>query len=147
MIDICLTGVWQTCKTAIPAMIDADNGGSIVITSSISGFKGVAGTGHYCAAKHGVVGLMKTLAVELAPHWIRCNCIHPTGTATPMIMNEAMGVFLERAQRAGSNQQNMLDVEMLDPEDISAGVLWLASDQARYVTGITLPVDAGFMLR
>ena len=144
MIDTNLTGVWQSCKAVIPHMIAGGRGGSIVITSSTAGLKGFAGTGHYVAAKHGVVGLMRTLAIELAPHNIRVNTVHPTGVNTPMVVNDAI------AQMLGDNPSaiaNLLPVEMLEPVDISNAILWLVSDDARYVTGVTLPVDAGFTVR
>jgi len=136
--------VWQSCKAVIPHMIAGGRGGSIVITSSTAGLKGFAGTGHYVAAKHGVVGLMRTLAIELAPHNIRVNTVHPTGVNTPMVVNEAMAQLLADNPSAISN---LLPVEMLEPVDISNAILWLVSDDARYVTGVTLPVDAGFTIQ
>jgi NAD(P)-dependent dehydrogenase (short-subunit alcohol dehydrogenase family) len=144
MIAVNLTGVWKTVRAAAPAMIDAGNGGSIVITSSTAGVKGMAKTGHYVAAKHGVVGLMRTLANELAPHSIRVNTVHPTGVNTPMVVNDYMAKALSDPE-FGSNIQNALPVEMVEPVDISNAIVWLASDEARYVTGVSLPVDAGFL--
>lgn len=144
MIAVNLTGVWKTVRAAVPAMIDAGNGGSVVLTSSTAGIKGMTGTGHYVAAKHGVVGLMRTLANELAPHSIRVNTVHPTGVNTPMIVNDYMAQKL--AEPGGSvNLQNALPVEMVEAVDISNAILWLASDEARYVTGVSLPVDAGML--
>jgi len=143
-IAVNLTGVWKTLKAAIPAMIDAGNGGSIVITSSTAGIKGMAGIAHYDSSKHGVVGLMRTLAIELAPHSIRVNTVHPTGVNTPMVVNDYMAQFLSD-DFAASNMMNLLPVEMVEAVDISNAVLWLASDEARYVTGTCLPVDAGFL--
>ena len=143
-IAVNLTGVWKTLKAAIPAMIDAGNGGSIVITSSTAGIKGMAGIAHYDSAKHGVVGLMRTLAIELAPHSIRVNTVHPTGVNTPMVVNDYMAQFLAE-DVGGTNIMNLLPVELVEPVDISNAVLWLASDEARYVTGTCLPVDAGFL--
>jgi NAD(P)-dependent dehydrogenase (short-subunit alcohol dehydrogenase family) len=143
-IAVNLTGVWKTLKAAIPAMIDAGNGGSIVITSSTAGIKGMAGIAHYDSSKHGVVGLMRTLAIELAPHSIRVNTVHPTGVNTPMVVNDYMAQFLTD-DFAASNMMNLLPVEMVEAVDISNAVLWLASDEARYVTGTCLPVDAGFL--
>ena len=90
ILDINLTGVWHTAKAAIPHLIEGGRGGSIIITSSVGGLKGYGNVGHYVAAKHGVVGLMRTLALEMAPHMIRVNSIHPTQVNTDMIMNEAM---------------------------------------------------------
>ena len=143
-IAVNLTGVWKTLKAAIPAMIDAGNGGSIVITSSTAGIKGMAGIAHYDSSKHGVVGLMRTLAIELAQHSIRVNTVHPTGVNTPMVVNDYMAQFLTD-DFAASNMMNLLPVEMVEAVDISNAVLWLASDEARYVTGTCLPVDAGFL--
>jgi len=144
MLAVNLTGVWKTLKAAIPAMIDAGNGGSIVITSSTAGIKGMAGIAHYDSSKHGVVGLMRTLAIELAPHSIRVNTVHPTGVNTPMVVNEYMAQFLDE-EGGGANIENLLPVELVEAVDISNAVLWLASDEARYVTGTCLPVDAGFL--
>jgi SDR family mycofactocin-dependent oxidoreductase len=143
-IAVNLTGVWKTLKAAIPAMIDAGNGGSIVITSSTAGIKGMAGIAHYDSSKHGVVGLMRTLAIELAPHSIRVNTVHPTGVNTPMVVNDYMAQFLVDDFTA-ANMTNLLPVELVEAVDISNAVLWLASDEARYVTGTCLPVDAGFL--
>jgi SDR family mycofactocin-dependent oxidoreductase len=143
-IAVNLTGVWKTLKAAIPAMIDAGNGGSIIITSSTAGIKGMAGIAHYDSSKHGVVGLMRTLAIELAPHSIRVNTVHPTGVNTPMVVNDYMAQFLTD-DFAATNMMNLLPVELVEAVDISNAVLWLASDEARYVTGTCLPVDAGFL--
>ena len=143
-IAVNLTGVWKTLKAAIPAMINAGNGGSIIITSSTAGIKGMAGIAHYDSSKHGVVGLMRTLAIELAQHSIRVNTVHPTGVNTPMVVNDYMAQFLAE-DSGGANIQNLLPVELVEPVDISNAVLWLASDEARYVTGTCLPVDAGFL--
>jgi NAD(P)-dependent dehydrogenase (short-subunit alcohol dehydrogenase family) len=98
------------------------------------------------SAKHGVVGLMRTLANELAPHSIRVNTVHPTGVNTPMIVNDFMAQVLS-APDTSVNLQNALPVEMVEPVDISNAIVWLASDEARYVTGVSLPVDAGFLQR
>ena len=146
MIAVNLTGVWKTVKAAAPAMIEAGNGGCIVITSSTAGVKGMIRTGHYVATKHGVVGLMRTLANELAPYSIRVNTVHPTGVNTPMVVNDYMAEALSDPE-FGSNIQNALPVEMVEPVDISNAIVWLASDEARYVTGVSLPVDAGFLQR
>jgi SDR family mycofactocin-dependent oxidoreductase len=147
MMDVNLTGVWRTCKAAIPQMIEQSRGGSLILISSISGLKGIAGTAHYCSAKHALSGLMRTLAVELAPHRIRVNTIHPSTVATPMVQNDVMDVMMQGAEDAGNDMSHLLDVDLLDPRDISNAIKWLASDDARYVTGITMPVDAGFMTK
>jgi SDR family mycofactocin-dependent oxidoreductase len=146
MIAVDLTGVWKTVKAAVPAMIQARNGGSIVITSSTFGVKGMTGMAHYVSAKHALVGLMRTLANELAPHFIRVNAVHPTGVNTPMVVNEFMAQALSSAD-GSFNLQNALPVEMVEPVDISNAIVWLASEEARYVTGVSLPVDAGFLQR
>jgi SDR family mycofactocin-dependent oxidoreductase len=146
MLAVNLTGVWKTVRAAVPAMIDAGNGGCIVLTSSTAGVKGMAGIGHYVSAKHGVVGLMRTLAVELAEHSIRVNTVHPTGVNTPMVVNDFTAQFLE-TEGGQANVTNLLPVEMVEAVDISNAIVWLASDEARYVTGVSLPVDAGLLQR
>jgi len=149
MIDVNLTGVFHTAKVAIPAMIEAGNGGSIVFTSSIGGLKGIQHVGHYVAAKHGIVGLMRTMANELAPYNIRVNTVHPTNVDTTMIQNPGTYSMFspENPSREGAIPGfltlNALQVPWVDPVDISNAVLFLASDEARYVTGTALPVDAG----
>ena len=150
MIDINLNGVWRTAKVAIPHLIRS-SGGSIILTSSTAGLKGGANLGHYASAKHGVVGLMRTLALELAPHSIRVNSLHPTTVDTDMVQNEALyRLFrpdLEHPGRddfaAASQTMQALPVPWVEPVDISSALLFLASDEARYITGVTLPVDAG----
>jgi SDR family mycofactocin-dependent oxidoreductase len=147
MIGVNLTGAWKTVRAAVPAMIDAGNGGCIVITSSSAGTKGMINLGHYVSAKHGVIGLMRTLANELAPHMIRVNTIQPTGVDTKLLDNDHVRGWLEAHPRWGDNMQNALPVELLEAVDISNAILWLASDEGRYVTGVALPVDAGFEQR
>lgn len=148
MIGVNLTGVWKACRAVIPKMLSSGVGGAIVITSSIAGLKGVAGCTHYTAAKHGVVGLMRTLARELAPHGIRVNTIHPTGVDTPMSNNDYFSTWLdEHAELAEAMRANMMPVDAMAPGDVSAAISWLVSDEARWVTGVTLPVDAGFLVK
>jgi SDR family mycofactocin-dependent oxidoreductase len=157
MIDTNLTGVWHTAKAAIPHLRAGGRGGSIILTSSTAGLKGVQNLGHYTAAKHGVVGLMRTLALELAPDMIRVNTINPTSVDTDMIHNAATyALFVpdldekdRTRERLGELFQtlNRLPVPWVDPVDTSNALLWLASDEARYVTGVTLPVDAGALLK
>ena len=150
IIDTNLTGVWHTCKAAIPHM-RSNGGGSIIITSSTAGLKGMANLAHYASAKHGLVGLMRTLALELAPEMIRVNSVHPTSVDTDMIHNkttyELFAPDIENPTREQIGERfaalNALPIEWVDARDISNAVLWLASDEARYVTGVTLPVDAG----
>lgn len=155
MIDINLSGVWRTTKAAIPHIIGGGNGGSIVLTSSIAGLKGQPGIGHYVAAKHGVVGLMKTLALELGPLGIRVNSVHPTQVDTDMIMNEATyQIFLpddpepNREKFAGpSAAMNVLPIPWIESKDVSNAIVFLASDDARYITGVALPIDAGALIK
>jgi (+)-trans-carveol dehydrogenase len=151
MIDINLSGQWKTAKAVIPTMIEGGTGGAITITSSSIGLKATTGNVHYTSAKHGVIGLVRTLAHELASHDIRVNAICPTTVNTPMITNEALyGLFrpdLESPSlpdiESGLIDLNLLDVSMIEPADVSAAISWLVSDDARYVTGIALPIDAG----
>src|SRR5690606_36887852 len=146
MIAVNLAGVWKTVKAAVPAMIEAGGGGCIVLTSSTAGVKGMAGIGHYVSAKHVVVGLMRTRSVELAPHNIGVNTVHPTGVNTPMVIN-GYTAHLSATESGQRNMQNLLPVELVEPVDISNAIVWLASDEARYVTGVSLLVDAGFLQR
>ncbi len=147
VIDVNLTGVFHTVEISKQALIDA-GGGSIVITSSTAGLNGIGGETPgglgYTAAKHGVVGLMRSYANQLAQHSIRVNTVHPTGVNTPMVVNEVMQKFLEADPQMGQAMANALPVDMIEAVDISNAILWLVSDAARYVTGVTLPVDAGF---
>lgn len=152
MIDINLKGVWLTAKVAIPHL-RAAGGGSIIITSSAAGLKGYPNFIHYVAAKHGVIGIMRTLALELAPDFIRVNSLHPTSVDTDMIQNPALYALFapdlqpEERTREVLGQRfaalNALPIPWVESVDISNALLWLASDEARYVTGVTLPVDAG----
>ena len=146
-----LTGVWKTCRAVIPHMIERGEGGSIIITSSTAGIKGYANTAHYTASKHAVVGLARSMANELAPYMIRVNTVHPTSVDTPMIQNEmTYAMFrpdLEHPTRDDAREAfqalNALPIPWVEARDISNAVLWLASNEARYVTGIMVPVDAG----
>ncbi len=148
VIDVNLTGVWNTVRAATPAMIEQGDGGAIVITSSTAGLKGIGGDSPggqgYTAAKHGVVGLMRTFANTLAQHRIRVNSVHPTGVNTPMVVNDFMQKWLAEDPTIAGAMANLLPVEMIEAVDISNAIVWLVSDDARYVTGVTLPVDAGF---
>ena len=155
MIDVNLTGVWLTTKAAIPHMIAGGRGGSIVLTSSVGGLKAHPNVGNYVAAKHGVVGIMRTLALELAQHRIRVNSVHPTQVNTPMGMNEStFRMFrpdLENPTRDDfapiSQMINVLPVPWVEPEDISNAVLFLSSEEGRYITGVPLPIDAGALIK
>jgi SDR family mycofactocin-dependent oxidoreductase len=154
MIDVNLTGVWHTCQVAIPHLIAA-GGGSMILTSSAMGLKAAQNIGHYGAAKHGVVGLMRTLALELASNMIRVNSVHPTGVDTLMIQNDTlyrqMVPGIEHPTRedviAVMRTLNALPIPWVDPLDVSNAVLFLASDEARYITGVTLPIDAGMTIK
>jgi len=152
VIDVNLTGVYNTIKVSIPTMVKQGSGGSIVLISSAAGLAGVgspdAGSVGYAAAKHGVVGLMRVYANLLAQQNIRVNSLHPTGVETPMINNEFTREWLAKMAAATDTPRamgNALPVEVLQAEDIANAVAWLVSDQARYITGVTLPVDAGFL--
>jgi SDR family mycofactocin-dependent oxidoreductase len=147
VLDINLTGVFHTVEVAKQALIDG-GGGAIVLTSSTAGLNGIGGGTEgglgYTAAKHGVVGLMRSYANLLAEHSIRVNTVHPTGVNTPMVVNDAMQEFLQNDPQMSNAMANALPVPMIEPVDISNAILYLVSDAGRYVTGVTLPVDAGF---
>ncbi|BBY43914.1 3-ketoacyl-ACP reductase [Mycolicibacterium celeriflavum] len=147
-IGVNLDGAYHTAWAAIPHLLAGNRGGAIVFTSSTAGLKGFGGMQGgglgYAASKHGIVGLMRTLANALAPANIRVNTVHPTAVNTMMAVNPAMTEFLENYPGAGPHLQNPMPVELLEPEDISAAIAYLVSDDARYVTGVTFPVDAGF---
>jgi SDR family mycofactocin-dependent oxidoreductase len=155
MIDINLTGVWHAAKAAIPHLRAGGRGGSIVLTSSAAGLMATENAAHYVSAKHGVVGLMRTLALELAPEMIRVNSLHPTTVNTRMIQNDAMyALFRPDLEQPGAADAaeafmtlNALPIRWVEPADISNALLWLASDEARYVTGVALPVDAGALIK
>jgi SDR family mycofactocin-dependent oxidoreductase len=151
MLDVNLTGVWHTCRAAAPHLL-ARGAGSMVLTSSVAGLRGLLGVAHYTAAKHGVVGLMRSLANELAPHNVRVNCVNPTNVDTPMIQNDVVSSAFRpdldrpptRAEFAeAARSMNMLAVPWIDAVDVANAALFLASDEARYITAIVLPVDAG----
>ncbi|HZU45777.1 MAG TPA: mycofactocin-coupled SDR family oxidoreductase [Mycobacterium sp.] len=155
MIDVNLSGVWKTVKAGVPHILSGGRGGSIILTSSVGGLKAYPHTGHYVAAKHGVVGLMRTFAVELGQHMIRVNSVHPTNVNTPLFMNEGtMKLFRPDLENPGpddlkvvAQMMHTLPIGWVEPEDISNAVLFLASDESRYITGVTLPVDAGSCLK
>jgi SDR family mycofactocin-dependent oxidoreductase len=155
VIDVNLTGVWHTTKAVIPAMIEARQGGSIIITSSIAGLRASRNISHYAASKHGVVGLMMALANEVAPYGIRVNSVHPTTVATEMVLNEpTYRLFRPDLVKPTLEDTipvfrslNLLDVPWVEAIDVSNAVAWLASDEARYVTGVALPIDAGASVR
>lgn len=151
MLDVNLTGVWHTCRAGAPHLM-ARGAGAMILTNSIAGLRGLVGVAHYTAAKHGVVGLMQSLAKELAPHNIRVNCVHPTNVDTPLIQNDAVRTAFRpdlgrpptRAEFAeAARNMNMLPVPWIDAVDVANAALFLASDEARYITSVSLPVDAG----
>jgi SDR family mycofactocin-dependent oxidoreductase len=155
MIAVNLSGVWKTVKAAVPHIISGGQGGSIILTSSVGGLKAYPHTGHYIAAKHGVVGLMRTFAVELGEHFIRVNSVHPTNVNTPMFMNDGtMKLFRPDLENPGPEDlkvaaqfMHVLPIGWVEPVDISNAVLFLASDESRYVTGLPVTIDAGSMLK
>ena len=155
MIDINLSGVWKTVKAGVPHILAGGNGGSIILTSSVGGLKAYPHCGHYVAAKHGVVGLMRTFAVELGAQNIRVNSVHPTNVNTPLFMNDGtMRLFRPDLENPGPEDMKVvgqlmhtLPIGWVEPEDIANAVLFLASDEARYVTGVTLPIDGGSCLK
>lgn len=155
VVDTNLGGVWRTVRAGAPAMVDRGEGGSIIITSSTAGLRGFFGSSAYTASKHGVVGFARSLALELAPNNIRVNVVHPTSVNTPMINNDVFPRMVRWDKPdAGLDDamdflrpQQALDTPWVDAGDISDAVLWLASDEARWITGVSLPVDAGAMLK
>jgi SDR family mycofactocin-dependent oxidoreductase len=150
-LDIMLTGVMHTCEAAIPHLLRQGEGGSIVITSSMAGLKGMVrelatkndGFLGYVAAKHGVVGLMRAYANCLGPYGIRCNTVHPTGVNTPMVANPEFAELATEFPSLLESIHNILPVQMVEPMDVSNAILYLVSDAGRFITGTTLPVDAG----
>jgi (+)-trans-carveol dehydrogenase len=155
MIDVNLGGVWKTVKAGVPHLLAGGRGGSIILTSSVGGLKAYPHTGHYVAAKHGVVGLMRTFAVELGAQNIRVNSVHPTNVNTPLFMNDGtMRLFRPDLENPGPEDMKVvgqlmhtLPIGWVEPEDIANAVLFLASDEARYITGVTLPIDGGSCLK
>jgi SDR family mycofactocin-dependent oxidoreductase len=147
VIAVNLTGVYHTVEVAKAALIER-GGGAVVVTSSTAGINGIGGESPgglgYTASKHGVVGLMRSYANTLAQYSIRVNTVHPTGVDTPMVVNDVMQEFLQSDPQLSEAMSNALPVDMLEAVDISNAILFLVSDAGRYVTGVTLPVDAGF---
>jgi SDR family mycofactocin-dependent oxidoreductase len=161
-LDVNLVGVWNTVQAAAPLMIEQGRGGAIVLTSSAFGLTGRGGDGSggsdgYVASKHGVVGLMRTFATWLAPHGIRVNCVNPTGVATRMVLNPAVEALFGGGSgddgapapepKPVDDVRNLFDVPLVEVQDVTAAVAFLASDEARYITGVALPVDAGMLVR
>jgi (+)-trans-carveol dehydrogenase len=154
-IDVNLSGVWKTVKAGVPHLLAGGRGGSVIITSSVGGIKAYPQVGHYVTAKHGVVGLMRTFAVELGQHSIRVNTVHPTHVCSPLLMNDATyRLFRPDLENPGPEDLapicqsfHFLPIPWVEPIDVSNAVLFLASDDSRYITGVTLPVDAGSLLK
>ncbi|MCK5751197.1 MAG: mycofactocin-coupled SDR family oxidoreductase [Mycobacterium sp.] len=151
IIDVNLVGAWNTVDAAIPDLVAGGRGGSIVLTSSTQGLRASdtdrAGLQAYAASKRALVALMQGWARQLAPHSIRVNTIHPSGVATDMIMNESTMALATAADPWLLAQQNSLPIALVDPADIAGAVAWLVSDAARFITGTSWPLDAGFTLR
>ena len=155
MIDVQMHGPYNTCRAALPHLVEQGTGGSVIIISSTAGFRGFPNQVHYNMGKHAVVGLMRSLANEFAPQFIRVNSIHPSSVDTKMVQNEAIwsafapGVDNPTVADFGDafTAMNLLPIPWMEPEAISGAVAWLASDDAKYVTGTTIPVDAGFLAK
>lgn len=151
MIGVNLTGVWHTVKAAMPALMEQGTGGSVIITSSLMGLKGSSWAVGYVSAKFGVVGMARTLAHELAPHRVRVNTLHPTNVHTPMLDNDfILGQLAPETPNPrwedageGLSALNLWPMPAIEMSDVSNAVLWLASEESRYVTGISLPIDLG----
>ena len=154
-IDVNLTGVWKSVKAAVPHIKAGKRGGSVILTSSVGGLKAYPHIGHYATAKHGVVGLMRTFAVELGQFSIRVNSLHPTHVATPLLHNEStFRTFRPDLENPGPDDMapicrsfHVLPIPWVEAVDISNAVLFLASDESRYITGVPLPIDAGSCLK
>lgn len=155
MIETNLTGVWNTTTAATPHILAGGRGGSMVLISSVAGMKGLPYNAHYTAAKHGVVGLMKSLANELGPQNIRVNTVNPTNVDTRMLLNDAIYKLFLPDEEAPTREQvvpllhgmHVLDIPYVQVDDVSNAVLFLAGDESRYVTGISIPVDAGVLIK
>ena len=156
MIDINLTGVFNTTRAALPSMVARGEGGSVVLTSSTAGLRAYANTAHYTAAKHGVIGLMKVLAQEAGAHRIRVNAVCPTTVRTPLVINDAtFELFAPHLENPSEDDVrepfeglNILPgTAWIEPEDVSDAVLFLCSDAAKFITGVALPIDAGNIVK
>jgi SDR family mycofactocin-dependent oxidoreductase len=154
-VDVLLNGVYYTVEAALPALVDHGDGGAIVITSSTAGLISLCptfssrshGLAGYHAAKHGVVGLMRYYATSLAEKNIRVNTVHPTGVATPMIVNEPFAQLMAEHPEGASALQAPLPVELVEAADVSEAMVYLCGRSGRYITGITLPVDGGITVK
>jgi len=144
MLDVNLTGVWRTLKVAAPIMIEQGRGGSMILVSSVAGLKSLPAQAHYSAAKHGLVGLCKSAAIELGPYNIRVNTVHPWGVDTPLGQDDTIISLFERFPTYAASFGSILaEPRIADPRDIADAVLWLASDESRLLTGAQIPLDMG----
>lgn len=151
IVEVNLIGAWNTVDAAIPALIAGGRGGSIVLTSSTQGIKASgterSGIQAYAASKRGLVALMQGWTMQLAPHSIRVNTIHPSGVATDMIINDTTMALAAAGDPWLLSQQNALPIALVQPEQIAGAVAWLVSDAAAFITGTSWPLDAGFTLK
>lgn len=155
MIDVNLTGVWITTRVSVPHIREGGRGGSVILTSSVGGLRALPSVGHYVAAKHGMLGIMRTLAMELGEESIRVNAVCPTQVSTPMLLNEATYKMfrpdLEHPTADDfaplSQMMHVLPTPWIDAVDVSNAVVFLASEESRFITGVALPIDAGSMLK
>lgn len=147
VVDVNLTGVFHTLRATVPPLIEADRGGSIVITSSGAGLKPLPLLAHYSATKAGVIAMARSLAHEVAALSIRVNVVVPTSVRTPMGKDATLREVIAEHPEATAAFGNLLPVGSVEASDITAAVTWLLSDETRYVTGIALPVDAGTTIR
>jgi SDR family mycofactocin-dependent oxidoreductase len=151
IVDTNLKGVWHTMLATVPSIIRKGRGGSVVLVSSSQGLIGRGGDGSaamfaYAASKHGVVGLMRSAANAYGPHKIRVNSVNPGGVTTPMIINDFVIAGMTANPNPAVSQTLLPDVPLVEAQDVTEAVLWLVSPRARYVTGITVPVDAGHVV-
>ena len=152
-VDINLTGVWNTVRVSLPAILEGGQGGSIVLISSTAGYKGLgvgrqASMESYTASKHGVVGLMRSFANSYAADSVRINCIHPTGVTSPMNDNDqSRAAHAQHGPQVAKTLEHLLPVQRVEVSDITNALLYLVSDEGRYITGISLPVDCGVSVR
>lgn len=152
MLDVTMTGTWNTIRASVPHIVAGGRGGAIVVTSSLASVRGSANVGHYVAAKHGLRGLVRSMSRELGPHSIRVTNLAPTNVATDMLLNEqTYNLFRPEldpnATRAdfeeAAKRMHSLPIPFIEPRDVSNALVFLVSDDARYITGITLAIDAG----
>ena len=148
MVDVNLKGVFHTIRSVLPGMVERGYG-RVIATGSVCSLLGVPGVGHYVAAKHGVAGLVKSLAKEVGPHGITANYVVPNGVGTKMIRNPAIYALMspddptEEGAMPGYSAMNAIPIPWIEPEDVSKVVLFLASDDGKYTTGAAFKVDLG----